>query len=433
MKYSCSRVKYFKIRFILTQIRHVVAQENGTSYQCECSKGWYGTHCEIAVQTCEARPCQHGGTCMDTIHGYKCSCPPGYNGAECQNKINHCSPNPCTNGGNCSALFNNESFKCTCPSGFSGNTCQTNIDDCNGNPCKHGGTCIDLVNNYRCQCIPGFLGEFCQTKVDNCKMTPCANGGICENLINDFKCKCRPGFHGKDCSEYVDKCDNNICVNGGTCYNRGSGFQCECMSGFSGELCENVNVSYAVSTAFISNTSRQVSVATTEDPVDKFIRVDWYLIVLVSVAVPTVVLIAALVLKCSKQRRERERKMADEEARMQNEQNSVHSSVTKHGDTHMIKNTWGQCVKNVDAENVDFCYPKQVYAAVPVDPNIAPEYALQRSRSQKQLNVDPPLQRHSICNRFSSKDLDNIVRTSTPAPLDNRLSLSINISHSNLR
>ncbi len=178
--------------------------------------------------------------------------------------------------------------------------------------------------------------------------------------------------------------------------------------------------------------------AGTDDAVPDLIRIDWYLIVLVSVAVPTLVLIAVLMVRCSKQRRAREQKMADEEARMQNEQNSVHSGAAKRGgaDAHMIKNVWGQCAKNVDIDHADSYYPKPVYAAVPADPNLAPVYSLQRSRSQKQLNVDPPAQRHSVCNSRVSiiKDLDNIVRTSTPAPLDNRLStVSISISHSNLR
>lgn len=463
-------LKFFKSTIFV----FLCLQEDGTGYQCDCSKGWYGKHCEVAVQTCEYKPCQHGGTCMDTIHGYKCSCPAGYTGSECQTTVNHCAPNPCANGGNCSTLPNNVGYKCACASGFAGPSCHTNVDDCHGNPCQNGGSCIDQVNAYKCRCIPGFTGNHCQEKANMCLLNPCANGGTCTTLVNDYKCQCRPGFSGKDCAIDVDECTNNQCLNGGTCFNKGSGYQCECAIGFGGQRCEKElaaqsvhqlqqhaapaqldDSSSAVGTAIVGDASRHVSVARSPDDNDddenssemvgvreRPSGIDWFLILLLAAAVPTALVGVTFVVRYSKRKRERERRKADEEARMQNEQNSVHSHVTKrNGDAHMIKNVWGQCAKNVDLDHATTTtttessyYPKQVYAAVPADPNIALVYPLQRSRSQKQLNVDPPAQRHSMCNRASIKDLDSIVRTSTPAPLDNRLStVSISISHSNLR
>lgn len=436
----------------------LVSQEDGGGYQCDCSKGWYGKHCEVAVQTCEDKPCQHGGTCMDTVHGYKCSCPAGYAGGECQSTVNHCAPNPCANGGNCSTLPNNAGFRCACASGFAGPACHTNVDDCHGNPCQNGGSCLDLVNAYRCRCVPGFTGAHCQEKANMCLLNPCANGGTCATLVNDYKCQCRPGFTGKDCAIDVDECAANQCLNGGTCLNKGSGYQCECAAGYGGQRCERAGAQALpaqldpnpmIGTAIAGDAYRHVSVAPSTEDGDVGVRerpanVSWFSVALLAAVVCAALACLMFAVRHSRRRRERERRKADEEARMQNEQNSVHSHVTKrNGEAHMIKNVWGQCAKNVDPEHgaqlaaaatEAAYYPKQVYAAVPADPNVALVYPLQRSRSQKQLNVDPPAQRHSICNRASIKDLDSIVRTSTPAPLDNRLStVSISISHSNLR
>jgi Golgi apparatus protein 1 len=155
-----------------------------------------------------------------------------------------------------------------------------------------------------------------------------------------------------------------------------------------------------------------------------------------STAVPILVLVAAVVVMCLKRRRKREQQKADEEARMQNERNAVHSTMTKRGgsgavggDTHMIKNTWGKCINNVlaagdeggcgsvvgvgaDLSNgSDLCYPKQQQQVVD---SSGPVYTLQRTRSHKQLNTD--VHRGSHSNRTSTvlhaakldKDFDNL-------------------------
>jgi Golgi apparatus protein 1 len=164
-----------------------------------------------------------------------------------------------------------------------------------------------------------------------------------------------------------------------------------------------------------------------------------------STAVPILVLIAAVVVMCMKRRRKREQQRSDEEARMQNERNAVHSSMTKrsgsatvHGDTHMIKNTWGKCVNNVlaagdeggggsvvsvcaDLSNgSDLCFPKQQQQQQQqVAENSGPVYTLQRTRSHKQLNTD--VHRGSQSNRTSTallaskldKDFDNLCPSNT--------------------
>ncbi|KAJ9576397.1 hypothetical protein L9F63_006753, partial [Diploptera punctata] len=387
-------------------------KDNGTSsYRCECPKGWHGPHCETSAQTCEDQPCRNGGTCSDTSLGYTCKCAPGFSGMDCEHQIDECAPSPCKNNGSCVDHING--FECICPLGFTGTRCETNIDDCQGNPCLHGGTCIDLVDQFRCQC----------TK-------PCANGGDCIDLTNDFKCNCRPGFTGKDCSVDIDECRSSPCRNGGTCLNRVNSFQCQCPPGFRGITCSEEAV--VISGHEPSNTG-----LSTEHVV---------VIATLSTAVPILVLIAAVAVMCMKRRRKREQQRADEEARMQNERNAVHSSMAKRGgsanvvgDTHMIKNTWGKCINNVlaagdeggggggvsvsgDVSNgSDLCYPKQQQSQQQIVDNSGPVYTLQRTRSHKQLNTD--VHRSSQSNRTSllanklDKDFDNL------CPTDKRISV----------
>ncbi|XP_066998253.2 neurogenic locus protein delta isoform X2 [Anabrus simplex] len=435
-----------------------VCKDNGTSYRCECPKGWLGPHCETPAQTCEELLCKNGATCKDTSQGYSCLCSPGFSGVNCETEINECESSPCLNGATCVDRISN--FDCVCPSGFNGTRCEVNIDDCNGNPCQNGGSCVDLVNKFRCQCIPGYVGDFCQSKVDYCQTKPCANGGTCMDLVNDYKCTCRPGFTGKDCSIDVDECSSSPCRNGATCLNRVNSFQCKCPPGFHGPLCsEEATSANEIASVEVpwsaGNISRQVSEPTDDSGLStKHVVV----IATLSTAVPVLVLVAAVVVMCMKQRRKREQQKADDEARMQNEQNAVHSSMAKRGgpgsggDTHMIKNTWDKCINNVlaantspspddggggggghvsvsgDLSNSDLCYPKQQVAD-----NSGPVYSLQRTKSHKQLNTDAAVHRQSnrtsaLLNVSSSakldKDFDNLcpsARTSSTG--DKRISV----------
>ena len=311
-----------------------------------------------------------------------------------------------------------------------------------------------MVNQFRCQCVPGYLGPLCQSKVDYCKTQPCANGGECIDLTNDFKCNCRPGFTGKDCSVDIDECRSSPCVNGGTCLNRVNSFQCQCPPGYRGITCseEAVVVSGYDSSnagpylATAGNISRHVLEQSDEDTGLSTEHV--VVIATLSTAVPILVLVAAVVVMCMKRRRKREQQRADEEARMQNERNAVHSSMAKRGgsgsvggDTHMIKNTWGKCINNVlaagdegggggsvanivsvsgDLSNgSDLCYPKQQQSQQQIADNSGPVYTLQRTRSHKQLNTD--VHRGSQSNRTSTallankldKDFDNLCPSNT--------------------
>lgn len=274
-------------------------------------------------------------------------------------------------------------FRCACPAGFVGDRCQVDVDDCvGGNPCLNGGTCIDKINEFRCQCVPGFVGRLCQERVNYCRTKPCANGGTCQQLLNDYQCKCPPGFGGKDCSIEVDECRNEPCKNGGTCIGRQRSYECHCPVGFHGKDCTETSGG-AASSARISTESA----LTTEHVV---------VIATISTFVPLLALVAVGVIACLKQRRKKEKARADEEARLQNEQNTANSSFAKRGaamasDARMIKNSWGKCTNNAIEEAASATavgdlepFPKQQQQVI----DGRPVYGLQRSRSQKQLNTE---------------------------------------------
>ncbi|KAF5283367.1 hypothetical protein FQA39_LY04743 [Lamprigera yunnana] len=428
---------------------------NGTYHTCVCSTGFAGPHCETPIQNCKTLPCKNNGLCVDTDYGYKCKCKPNFVGENCEQSLHSCSLNPCKNGATC--VEDSNDFRCVCLAGFTGEKCETNIDDCQDEPCLNGGSCIDKVNEFYCQCVPGYVGSLCQTRVDYCITKPCANGGTCIKLINDYKCKCAPGFTGKDCSAEIDECQSHPCQHGGTCVNRVNGFECRCPvgrhgrnceknasdmkvadecrsdpcknggicinrakkfecscpTGYLGPLCEEVSSSVSPS-ARVSSESH----LTTEHVV---------VIATISTFVPFLVLVAVGVIVCLKQRRKREKERADEEARLQNEQNTAHSSFAKGGvatEAHMIKNSWGKCTNNVLSTNAttpddcvissvsvgdNECYTKPLHQVI----DGRSVYTLQRTRSQKQLNTETG-QRSSVlfAPKLHEHDYEHIKRLS---------------------
>lgn len=343
--------------------------------------------------------------------------------------MNDCSPNPCQNNGTC--LERSNGFQCRCPSGFTGKNCEVNIDDCKMKECLNGGTCIDLVNGFRCQCVPGYVGPLCKEVVDYCLAKPCANGGLCQHITNDYKCVCKPGFTGKDCSVEMDECESEPCLNGGTCQNLVNGYECVCPPDFRGRNCREEVVAGGVSARVSSNTG-----LTTEHVV---------VIATFSTFVPLLVLVAAVVVMCLKQRRKREQARADEEARMQNEQNSVHSSMTKRvtnaigPETHIIKNSWGKCTNNVFSSIADDCNISNTSSvsegecfskSVQVIDN-RPVYTLQRTRSYKQLNTETAAYRASaiLVGKLQEPDFDSVSPSGClAASQDKRLSVMSNSS-----
>lgn len=393
----------------------VFPQKTGSVSNCVCHGHWKGVRCETSTQpACASSPCGNGGTCVNAAaktnngttgthnnnnnNGYVCHCPIGFSGPTCHQVTNHCQPDPCRNGATCIPSKDSSSYTCKCAAGFAGAHCHL-PDHCQKSPCLNGGTCQAQADGYRCQCVPGYVGDLCQSVVDYCVAKPCANGGLCENLKNDFRCSCRPGFGGKDCSRYVNECRSSPCSNGGTCVTAtGSGvdggFRCECPDGYTGANCTDVDRPIALS-------DRKHPTVVQEQPEMVQASVNGVLMVVLSVSVPVAVLAAIAVVLCMKNRRRRDQKKADESARMQNEQNSIHS-VAKLGDPHVIRNSWdplpAAARENVYSEPLCFGAPCNKMQ----QPSLTPAQSSSSLQRQKLLNTD------RLQNRMSIKEQDAV-------------------------
>ncbi|XP_078383686.1 uncharacterized protein LOC144666194 isoform X4 [Oculina patagonica] len=199
------------------------------------------------ASVCSPNPCQNGGSCSINGHSFDCSCTKGFKGKHCEIN-NPCIPNPCNNGGTC-LLGEEGNYVCRCPTAFAGASCEEatkvqrvrpkpHMDYCTPNPCKNRGVCVvEEGKGYSCACEPGFTGFHCQ--VDHCSPNPCRNHGLClRDKASRYKCNCQNGFLGRNCE--VNSCVPNPCKNNGLCVTvRGRGYQCKCREGFNGPHCEN--------------------------------------------------------------------------------------------------------------------------------------------------------------------------------------------------
>ncbi|XP_068195689.1 protein jagged-2-like isoform X2 [Antennarius striatus] len=206
-------------------------------WQCTCEKNWGGLLCNKDLNYCGTnRPCQNGGTCMNTEPDeYDCACPDGYSGKNCEIAEHACVSNPCANGGTCHEVPSG--FECHCPAGWSGPTCAKDTDECASSPCARGGTCIDLENGFECLCPPQWTGKTCQIDSNSCH-GQCQNGGACKELPRGYQCVCHGGFTGRHCEIQRNRCASSPCRNGGRCHALVDGFTCECLQGFTGATCE---------------------------------------------------------------------------------------------------------------------------------------------------------------------------------------------------
>ena len=55
-----------------------------TTFVCQCSSHWHGTHCEIPVNYCRNVTCRNNGVCRALVANYTCEClGSGYSGRHC--------------------------------------------------------------------------------------------------------------------------------------------------------------------------------------------------------------------------------------------------------------------------------------------------------------------------------------------------------------
>ncbi|XP_046386290.1 protein slit isoform X2 [Ischnura elegans] len=203
-------------------------------------KGKVGIEVLAKCDACFTFPCSNGATCHPLPNRqYECECSPGYHGRHCQHLIDACYGNPCRNSGTCKVLEEGR-FSCHCPNGFTGDRCETNIDDCEGNKCENNATCLDLVQAYQCICPAGYMGEYCEKKIPFCtkEFDPCKNGARCVDNTSFYTCECTPGYTGQNCSVNVDDCQAHLCQNGATCIDGVNSYTCRCAGDFVGKFCE---------------------------------------------------------------------------------------------------------------------------------------------------------------------------------------------------
>ena len=60
-------------------------ETSNTEYQCSCSAGWEGNHCQNVINYCTDVSCLNNGVCRSSLMNYTCEClPDSYSGRHCE-------------------------------------------------------------------------------------------------------------------------------------------------------------------------------------------------------------------------------------------------------------------------------------------------------------------------------------------------------------
>ena len=165
--------------------------------------------CERDVDECIFSPCEHRGTCINTLGGFTCQCPQGWLGDKCSQDLDECVAGnvDCQNGGTCVNTPGN--YWCSCVNGWQGHHCEHDVDECSGfNSCHNGGLCENSDGGFTCLCLHSWSGPRCEFDVNECLDSPgvCGRNGTCENVPGSYLCHCDPGFTGGLCDQDIDEC-----------------------------------------------------------------------------------------------------------------------------------------------------------------------------------------------------------------------------------
>ncbi|KAK6758663.1 hypothetical protein RB195_016095 [Necator americanus] len=212
----------------------------------------------LAMDGCESKPCQHGGTCLPRFgNKYNCLCPSYRSGDNCEEDVDECAMYEGTHAGcqhNGTCINHDTGFRCECRSGYHGPLCQYRQSTCSRSIelCGPHGHCIDVDTSendasYKCICDWGYkVSDDKQNPtcvdVDECLDNPCHPGVDCINLPGKFQCVgCPKGYHGNgqicadidECAAEIYPCSTNPRV---PCFNTIGSFHCgSCPPGYRGD------------------------------------------------------------------------------------------------------------------------------------------------------------------------------------------------------
>ena len=131
---------------------------------------------------CASRPCQNAGICTSS-NGitFECKCSRLFFGERCEKLNDACENHACKNGAVCRADVHGD-YHCVCPAGFRGKFCEIDHDDCLPSPCQNSALCKDKIDDYECECRePGTFGKHCEHRESDLKkcVNGCPDGSIC--------------------------------------------------------------------------------------------------------------------------------------------------------------------------------------------------------------------------------------------------------------
>ncbi|XP_052792798.1 neurogenic locus notch homolog protein 1-like isoform X2 [Mya arenaria] len=229
----------------------------------KCGGAW---RMNVYSSTCEAYPCQNGGTCSETSTKYTCKCPFGWTGTNCQTRFSY------------ARCFVEDRFILPRLSDDNSDTLTSCIQRCEDNgSVKNNQTCLLSTNPAGMSYVGCFVEDDLSRRIllprvsDDKSNTParciqrCEDNGyrmagvaysvecFCGNnwqrtpeIVDDSECASScPGDSKYKCgfswrmNVYSSTCEANPCKNGGTCSENSSEYTCKCPFGWTGTNCQD--------------------------------------------------------------------------------------------------------------------------------------------------------------------------------------------------